>query len=110
MKKTERPTDIIPERIHKRLHIIYFILKCVLAATIFLFFWNSICIAVERLQGYDIPDRGTEESPFLFHQYCGTFFVEFDRANSFASDADYSAYLEKMNASEVKTAAEKVKG
>ena len=110
MKKSDKPTDIIPEKIHKRLHIIYFILKCVLAATIFLFFWNSICIAVERLQGYDIPDRGTEESPFLFHQYCGTFFVEFDRANSFASDADYSAYLEKMNAPEVKTAAEKVKG
>ena len=108
MKKTERPTDIIPERIHKRLHIIYFILKCVLAATIFLFFWNSICIAVEKLQGYDIPDMGTEESPFLFHQYCGTFFVEFDRADSFASDSDYSAYLERINAPVVLTTAQKV--
>ncbi len=110
MKKSQKPTDNIPEKIHKRLHIIYFILKCVLAATIFLMFWGAAVIAFEKIMGYDIPKSGTEESPFLFHQYCGTFFVEFDRANSFASNADYSAYLEKMNAPEVKTAAEKVKG
>ena len=108
MKKSDKPTDMIPEKIHKRLHIIYFILKCVLAATIFLMFWGAAVRAFEKIMGYDIPETGTEESPFLFHQYCGTFFVEFDRANSFASDADYSAYLERMNAPVLQTAAEKV--
>ena len=109
-KRAEKPVDIIPEKIHKRLHIIYFILICVLAATVFLMFWGASVRAFEKIMGYDIPEAGTEESPFLFHQYCGTFFVEFDRANSFASDADYSAYLDRINAPEVKTAVEKVLG
>lgn len=109
-KRAEKSVDVIPEKIHKRLHIIYFILKCVLAATVFLMFWGPAVRAFEKVMGYDIPETGTEESPFLFHQYCGTFFVEFDRDNSFASDADYSAYLERINAPAVRTTAQKILG
>ncbi|MCR4794137.1 MAG: hypothetical protein K5898_03005 [Ruminococcus sp.] len=105
MKKTEIQTDVITEKIHKRLHLIYFTLKCLIAATIFLILYISL---FTRIMG--LPDKGTEESPFLFHQYCGTFFVEFDRDNSFASDADYSAYLERINAPVEETAAEKAMG
>ena len=108
--KSEKPVDIIPEKIHKRLHLIYFILKCVIAATVFLLFWSTAVFAFEKIRGYDIPETQTEESPFLFHQYCGTFFVEFDRENSFASDADYTAYLDRKNAAVELTAADKVKG
>ena len=103
MKKLDRPTDIIPEKIHKRLHLIYFTLKALIGATIFLILYLALFTKIMGL-----PDRGTEESPFLFHQYCGTFFVEFDRANSFASDADYSAYLERSNATVEPTTAETV--
>ncbi len=111
MKKREpKPTDVIPEKIHKRLHLIYFILKCVIAATVFLLFWGTIVFAFEKIRGYDIPKSATEDSPFLFHQYCGTFFVEFDRDNSFASDADYSAYLDRINAPAEQTAAQKALG
>ena len=111
MKKREpKPTDVIPEKIHKRLHLIYFILKCVIAATVFLFFWVTIVFTFEKIRGYDIPESATEDSPFLFHQYCGTFFVEFDRDNSFASDADYSAYLDRINAPSEQTAAQKALG
>lgn len=64
----------------------------------------------EKIRGYDIPESASEDSPFLFHQYCGTFFVEFDRDNSFASDADYSAYLDRINAPVEQTAAQKALG
>lgn len=103
MKKSDRPTDIIPEKIHKRLHLIYFTLKCLIGALIFLILYISLFTKIMGL-----PDKGTDESPFLFHQYCGTFFVEFDRDNSFASDADYSAYLENFNVPVEQTTAETV--
>ena len=99
-RKSEKPVDIIPEKIHKRLHLIYFILKCIIAAAVFLLFWGAAVSTFEKIRGYDIPETASEESPFLFHQYCGTFFVEFDCANSFTSDADYSAYLDRLHASE----------
>lgn len=82
--------DDIPERIHKRLHTIYFFIFCVMAAAVFLMFWNTLCnIFLEA------PERDDEDSPFLMHQYCGTFFVEINAENSFASQADYDAYVAK---------------
>ncbi|MBQ1537614.1 MAG: hypothetical protein IIZ73_04760, partial [Ruminococcus sp.] len=80
--------DDIPERIHRRLHTIYFILFCVMAAAVFLMFWNTLCNIF-----LDAPKPDDEDSPFLMHQYCGTFFVEINRGNSFASQADYDAYV-----------------
>lgn len=103
MKNADKQTDIIPEKIHKRLHLIYFTLKALIAAMIFLILYIALFTKIMGL-----PDKGTEGSPFLFHQYCGTFFVEFDRDNSFVSDADYSAYLERNNATVEQTAAETV--
>ncbi|SEH47069.1 hypothetical protein SAMN02910265_00864 [Ruminococcus flavefaciens] len=103
MKNADKQTDIIPEKIHKRLHLIYFTLKALIVAAIFFILYIALFTKIMGL-----PDKGTEESPFLFHQYCGTFFVEFDRDNSFASDADYSAYLERNNATVEQTAAETV--
>ena len=103
MKNADKQTDIIPEKIHKRLHLIYFTLKALIVAAIFFILYIALFTKIMGL-----PDKGTEESPFLFHQYCGTFFVEFDSDNSFASDADYSAYLERNNATVEQTAAETV--
>ncbi len=80
--------DDIPERIHRRLHTIYFILFCVMAAAVFLMFWNTLCNIF-----LDAPKPDDEDSPFLMHQYCGTFFVEINCENSFASQADYDAYV-----------------
>lgn len=95
-KNTAPPvTDDIPEKIHKRLHIVYFFLKCVLCALIFLLFWGKLCAFL-----FGVPETGSEESPFLRHEYCGTFFVEINRDNSFASDEDYTAYREKLKDTE----------
>lgn len=89
-KRTPAVTDDIPGNIHKRLHTIYFFIFCVLAATVFLMFWNTLCnIFLEA------PEPADEDSPFLMHQYCGTFFVEINEKNSFASRADYDAYVAK---------------
>ena len=82
--------DDIPERIHRRLHTIYFILFCVMAAAVFLMFWNTLCNIF-----LDAPKPDDEDSPFLMHQYCGTFFVEINEENSFDSKADYDAYVAK---------------
>jgi len=96
-KKKTAPavTDEIPEKIHKRLHIVYFFLKCVLCALIFLLFWGKLCAFL-----FGVPETGSDDSPFLRHEYCGTFFVEINRDNSFASEDDYEEYLEEMNSSE----------
>ena len=93
-KKITTPavTDAIPEKIHKRLHMAYFFIICVLFAMVFIVFWNAVCMAL-----LDVPDFGSEDSPFLHHEYCGTFFVEINRENSFASPEAYAEYLEKTN-------------
>ena len=88
-------TDEIPERIYKRLHIVYFFFKCVLAAIVFVIFWGRLCTFF-----LGVPESGSEDSPFLRHEYCGTFFVEINRDNSFASDEAYEEYLEKVNSTE----------
>lgn len=88
-------TDEIPEKIHKRLHIVYFFFKCVLAATVFLIFWGRLCSFF-----LGVPESSSKDSPFLRHEYCGTFFVEINRDNSFASEEAYEEYLEEINSSE----------
>lgn len=98
-KMNSMGSDEIPEKIHKRLHIIYFFLKCVIGAMIFLVFYINLNTLI-----FDVPEMGSEESPFLMHQYCGTFFVEINRDNSFASPEAYSEYLEKYHDSGVKNA------
>lgn len=87
-RKKETGTDDIPEKIHKRLHIIYFFLKCVIGVFVFLLFYNRLCILL-----LDVPDFDSEEAPFLWHEYCGTFYVEVNMDNSFASREDYEAYI-----------------
>ena len=72
--------DDIPEKIHKRLHIIYFFIKCVLTASILLLFWTTLCIKI-----LDLPELDSDDSPFLHHEYCGTFYIEVNKENSFAS-------------------------
>ncbi|MBQ8965871.1 hypothetical protein [Ruminococcus sp.] len=92
--KNNKPVDNIPEKIHARLHIIYFILKCIFAGAVFIVLWNPAVFMYEKLQGNEMPEKISEESPFLFHQYCGTFFVEFDKDNSFESPEAYTKYIE----------------
>ena len=92
-KREKRPpaeTDDIPEKIHRRLHIIYFFLKCVIVTFVFMMFYNELCILL-----LDVPDIGSEDSPFLRHEYCGTFYVEINKDNSFASQEAYDAYIAK---------------
>lgn len=91
-QKSDLQTDDIPEKIHKRLHLIYFFIKCVIAAMIFLLFYNNLCIIF-----LEVPDFASEDAPFLKHEYCGTFYVEINRDNSFTSPEAYTAYLEKEN-------------
>lgn len=88
-------TDEIPEKIHKRIHIVYFFLKCVLAAAVFLQFWNVLCVFF-----LGVPEMASEDSPFLRHEYCGTFFVEINSDNSFASPEAYKEYCEQYNSQE----------
>lgn len=103
-RKKETETDEIPEKIHKRLHIIYFFLKCVIGAYVFLIFYNQLCVLL-----LDVPEAGSDESPFLRHEYCGTFYVEINKENSFASQEAYDEYLRKAKEREQPTAAEYVK-
>ncbi len=95
-KTAETGSDIITEKIHFRLHNLYFLVKAILFAYVFLFFWNTICSVLFGAPEFD----DTERSAFLRHEYCGTFFVEINRENSFASDADYEAYLKEQIASD----------
>lgn len=93
--KNRRPTvtDDIPEKIHKRLHLIYFILKCMLGALVFLFVYVTfIHTAINRILNIENDNIETAK-PFLSHMYCGTFFVEMNRENSFSTDEDYLAAL-----------------
>ncbi len=92
-KQTPAVTDNIPENIHKRLHLIYFIFKCLLGALVFLFIYSTfIHTAINAWLG--ITDSNQEETrPFLSHMYCGTFFVEMNRDNSFVSDEAYAAAI-----------------
>ena len=94
-------TDDIPEKIHKRLRLIYFFLKCVIGVFIFMIFYGFLCVHL-----LDVPEMGDIDSPFLKHQYCGTFYVEINKDNSFASQEAYEAYLQKLNEEPVRTAAE----
>lgn len=87
------PTDPIPEKIHKRLKTIYFFLWCILGVCIFMLFYGTLVPLL-----LDVPEPASEESPFLCHEYCGTFFVEINRDNSFASPEAYTAYCEQYNA------------
>lgn len=91
--QTPAVTDNIPENIHKRLHLIYFIFKCLLGALVFLFIYSTfIHTAINAWLG--ITDSNQEETrPFLSHMYCGTFFVEMNRDNSFVSDEAYAAAI-----------------
>lgn len=93
-KKTTAPavTDVIPERIHKRLHLVYFIAVCIIYSFIFIMVFTTVFI---MLEGTD----EAEQMPFLRHEYCGTFFVEINSENSFSSPEAYAEYLEKQKAS-----------
>lgn len=85
-------TDDIPEKIHKRLHFVYFFLKCMGGVFVFLILWSFVPMLLSTVDS-DIPDKATAESPFLRHEYCGTFFVEINPENSFASQQAYEDYL-----------------
>lgn len=95
-KKTAAPAavDEIPEKIHKRLHMVYFLIICIIDALIFILCWDAICSLL-----LDIPDFESEERPFLRHEYCGTFFVELNAENSFTSQEAYAEYIAKLNSS-----------
>ncbi|MCR4646101.1 MAG: hypothetical protein K5695_11970, partial [Oscillospiraceae bacterium] len=85
-------TDEIPDKIHKRLHIIYFIMKCLAGVLVFLFLYLFASSFLHMIDS-DVPESGTADSPFLRHEYCGTFFVEINAENSFPSQEAYEAYM-----------------
>lgn len=95
-ERTPALTDNIPENIHKRLHLIYFFFKCLLGAFVFLFIYSTfIHTSINAWLG--ITDSNQEETrPFLSHMYCGTFFVEMNRDNSFVSDEAYAAAISNV--------------
>lgn len=85
-------TDDIPEKIHKRLHFAYFFLKTMAFVIVFLLFWAFVPVILHTVDS-DIPESGTALSPFLRHDYCGTFFVEINAENSFPSQEAYAEYM-----------------
>lgn len=90
-KKAAAPAgaDVIPERIYKRLHLTYFITVCIFYSFIFIMVFSTVFMMLED------PYDDAEQSPFLQHEYCGTFFVEINSENSFSSPEAYAEYLEK---------------
>lgn len=72
-KKKKYITDDIPEKIHKRLHLTYFTVKMLVIGAI-------VFIVIQLLCGIfmmnDFADEDNENSVFVQHNYCGTFFID----------------------------------
>lgn len=86
-------TNEIPEKIHKSLHLIYFIVKMLVIGAVF---FVAVQLTASMFMADDVSDLDVGESDVLFqHTYCGTFFIEQNPENSFISK---EAALEVLNA------------
>lgn len=99
-KRSQVVTDEIPEPIQKRLHLIYFIVKWILIGTILFFGFSFFHLVTAWVLGVDDMYALAEENGVLGHEYCGTFYVGLDHLNSFASEEDYQAYMQKDTSTE----------
>ena len=81
-KNTDFEAQNAPEKIQNRLHLIYFTVKIILVGFIFFVAFQSVA----RLILKDDIKSGTEGTGFVSHFYCGTFFIELNMDNSFASE------------------------
>ena len=94
-KDTDFDTKNIPEKLQKRLHLIYFTVKCILIGLIF---FNAFQ-GVASLMLKDDIISGTEGTGFVSHLYCGTFFIELNMENSFVSEEAAINWLQRPDIS-----------
>ena len=99
-KKTSEPvkTDEIPDRICKRLHLVYFTVKWIIIGFLLLLVIGAIHKVIGLVLGVNDIREVASDNGIVRHEYCGTFFVELNRENSFASEEAYNAYIERTNA------------
>ena len=82
--------DEIPKTIHKRLHLIYFIVKMMfIGACVFTVIQYTALLMVR-----DEFNSINDSSGFVSHIYCGTFFVELNVENSFISESAAQEYIQ----------------
>lgn len=80
--KYDLSTDEIPEKIHKYLHLSYFIVKMLVIGLV-LFMAAQLAAVVFLVDDDNDPDGYADE--FLGHCYCGTFFVTQTVENTYGS-------------------------
>lgn len=81
-EKTYTVTDEIPEKIHRSLHLTYFIVKMLAIGTVVFVAAQLIFLAL--IDGNMEQDEYRSE--FLTHNYCGTFFITQTVENTYGSE------------------------
>ena len=76
-------TDAIPEKIHKYLHLTYFIVKILVIGTIF---FLAAQLAFLVLVVDEDMEQDRYNTDFLTHNYCGTFFITQTSENTYGSE------------------------
>ena len=82
--------EYIPEKTHKRLHLIYFTVKMLLIGMIVFSVIQGIAM-VAVVDDLSSVDGGNE---FVSHTYCGTFFIDMNAENSFTSEEAAQKFLQ----------------
>ena len=90
-------TDEIPEKIHRSLHLTYFIVKMlVIGAAVF---WAAQLIFLALVVDPD-KEQSDEDSTFVTHNYCGTFFVTHTAENTYGSAEAEELAVSQANAAD----------
>lgn len=97
-KKAPEPVDEIPEKIHKRMHLIYFTMKIILFAFLLvggIFIWEAEFVKEDIEEG--------SEYQFVRHLNSGTFFLDPKPEEVFVSEEAYQQYINSVLAEEEPT-------
>lgn len=81
----------INDKLQKKLHLISFV---VTALVIGYFAFVAVQLLAVHFLGVHTIDAQPDNSGFYGHNYCGTFFIDITRDNSFADEASYLAALQ----------------
>lgn len=82
------------DKLQKKLHLISFI---VTALVIGFFAFMAVQLLAVHFLGIHNNDAQPDNSGFYGHNYCGTFFIDITRDNSFADEASYLDALQPAN-------------
>ena len=75
-------TDEIPEKIHRSLHLTYFIVKMLVIGSVIFIAAQLIFLA---LVADPYTEQSDEADAFVSHNYCGTFFITHTAENTYGS-------------------------